>query len=895
PQLSNLTIAGNEVDAIALGYGNIGDALVWKNLGVPYVILGDQWVLADGMLTVEPGVTVKFAQYAGLSVEGNLAALGTAAQPITFTGSFTEPVSGWWGGLAVESGTAQLDYVTIEYAGHNQWGSVYVYEGGAAIRHSILRHSSSAGLYAVSGVGVSIERSQIVDNDGYGIVNAYPESMLLATHNWWGAATGPAADGDCNPGGTGDQVSLGVAYRPFLTAPGAEPPVLTPNEVALLQATPARWFVPADSSSRSWISITLRSGAGVPLVGRAVHVSTSLGDLENPDMITNAAGQAFTYLTSGITGTAYVSVTTGGANVCTDWAISAYTQISFVDKEASLLTPDGEAPYLNDAIEVDPEPVVQGVPSTITLRLTNPFSVPITVNGTVGYLQFGIGQAFGPIREINDWVIPANSEQSFTIPWTPPLSGHFCLEFHYWYTDGVGRSVVMDGANGRAGRNLDGRPGSTLSDSQKQRLKNAQLASSAIDDGSTILQLLMDAKGTLMGMWGNAIPQQLFGNILSFIYEGGGAVNCAMAGGENCGGWSGPSLQTPAPFGTLGNMMDSSPRQDYGTPTRPPRIKLPTYPDLYAMAGQDLLVTTPVTSDIPPARLQALSVLVTATLDLHTNLYAAIVAQDRWAGAVEAGDMGWSAQQAAAFLYYKSEAGGAMLRVADAYDALIVELQAEGFVDIVVTADDIRAYQDRLRTQGFTTIELDCAHALGLTDAGIETLRQRRLAVDPDEAAGSVMAKWQKLAAALRTLGNSFLYTYTFPDQITGRRSVQALHADDNNLAQFFPTVYTFQVGNPLSEVTTVALRVRRLDLPGDWLVSTDWVTATLEPGELMTSTVTVIPASVSVQGTQPRVAIEGYAGDQLLGGVVLSVDVPEYVPFSLSRTIYLPCILRQN
>jgi hypothetical protein len=41
-----------------------------------------------------------------------------------------------------------------------------------------------------------------------------------------------------------------------------------------------------------------------------------------------------------------------------------------------------------------------------------------------------------------------------------------------------------------------------------------------------------------------------------------------------------------------------------------------------------------------------------------------------------------------------------------------------------------------------------------------------------------------------------------------------------------------------------------------------------------------------------PRVAIEGYAGSTLLGGVVLDVLVPNYVPFGM-RTVYLPLIKR--
>jgi hypothetical protein len=148
------------------------------------------------------------------------------------------------------------------------------------------------------------------------------------------------------------------------------------------------------------------------------------------------------------------------------------------------------------------------------------------------------------------------------------------------------------------------------------------------------------------------------------------------------------------------------------------------------------------------------------------------------------------------------------------------------------------------------------------------------------------------LAASHRELGNAFLNAYNFPQQIPGSNMARATASGDNNLAQFFQAVYTLQVGNPLSETATVGLVVRRLDIPNDWIVSTDWVSATLAAGEHITSTVTIIPASASVQGTQPKVAVEGYIGDQLIGGVVLKVVVPRYVSF-LPHQIYLPVVAK--
>jgi len=82
------------------------------------------------------------------------------------------------------------------------------------------------------------------------------------------------------------------------------------------------------------------------------------------------------------------------------------------------------------------------------------------------------------------------------------------------------------------------------------------------------------------------------------------------------------------------------------------------------------------------------------------------------------------------------------------------------------------------------------------------------------------------------------------------------------------------------------------VDLPADWLISVSPAQAQLTPGEEMSMTVSIVPGAPVPQGNVPRVTIEGYAGSTLLGGVVLDVLVPNYVPFG-ARTVYLPLIKR--
>ncbi len=156
--------------------------------------------------------------------------------------------------------------------------------------------------------------------------------------------------------------------------------------------------------------------------------------------------------------------------------------------------------------------------------------------------------------------------------------------------------------------------------------------------------------------------------------------------------------------------------------------------------------------DMPPARAAALNALMEALTDLVAKLRAAQIAQDRCGGALEAGDEDWAGRQATAATAHKRAAGRAMLVMAERLRAVLAESRAEGVEDVLATPAALRAYQEHLR-QGFSAGELRAGHLAGMTDAELEELRQHRLSVDPDEAAGSLMAMGDEAAAAFEELG----------------------------------------------------------------------------------------------------------------------------------------------
>jgi uncharacterized repeat protein (TIGR01451 family) len=284
PRLSNLVVTGNGVDAVAFGYGSITDARTWQSLGVPYVLLGDQEVEAGAALTIEPGVEMRFDQDTTLWVYGNLRAIGTAAQPITFTGTFTTPVAGWWGGLDIQGGTASLDYGTVEDGGYSLDGNIYAYGGVITVTHSIIRDGSHHGIYSNMGGVVRVSSSSITGNAGYGVYNQDPGVPIEAAYNWWGAPGGPTASD--NPCGSGARVSDGVNYRPFVSVFIGNSS-LDPQAATVCSGTQVGWYNAASAAYTVTISGQPPSGP-IPPEGFYAHTFNTAGtfpyDCRNPAM-----------------------------------------------------------------------------------------------------------------------------------------------------------------------------------------------------------------------------------------------------------------------------------------------------------------------------------------------------------------------------------------------------------------------------------------------------------------------------------------------------------------------------------------------------------------------------------------------------------------------------------
>jgi hypothetical protein len=141
---------------------------------IDYLVGCNMKVNAD--LVIEPGVVMAFKAGTGLDITGNgsINAVGTASEPILFTGE--EKVKGSWAGIMVQSSSPlnKLQFVTVEYGGlTGHWpngisGNVSTYVSARLImNNSRLNKSFSYGLntyHHSAGSDVTLNENTYRDN-----------------------------------------------------------------------------------------------------------------------------------------------------------------------------------------------------------------------------------------------------------------------------------------------------------------------------------------------------------------------------------------------------------------------------------------------------------------------------------------------------------------------------------------------------------------------------------------------------------------------------------------------------------------------------------------------------------------------------------------------------------
>ncbi len=104
--------------------GYILSNTTWTVANSPYIVTGNILVNNGVTLTIEPGVVVKFDTTKTLQVDGELIAIGTAQNRITFTANDATPAKGSWGRIQFSDNSTDAVFDTL---GNYVSGSIFKY------------------------------------------------------------------------------------------------------------------------------------------------------------------------------------------------------------------------------------------------------------------------------------------------------------------------------------------------------------------------------------------------------------------------------------------------------------------------------------------------------------------------------------------------------------------------------------------------------------------------------------------------------------------------------------------------------------------------------------------------------------------------------------------------
>lgn len=210
----------------------------------PYCIIDHTEVKSEAVITINPGVILKFEENDGLIVKGELIILGEPGLPVIMTsicddnyGAHVCPpgkyldTADWHGVEAIDGGRIEINYSIIKNGG-NYWdwplnnifvpylligGAISANNGTVKINNSLF-YTNAVGVEVTGQSEVSIKNSDFMFNR-YGLINNSTSTINVINNHWAnnGYNQGPY-NSESNITGIGNEVAGDVIFSPWSTS-----------------------------------------------------------------------------------------------------------------------------------------------------------------------------------------------------------------------------------------------------------------------------------------------------------------------------------------------------------------------------------------------------------------------------------------------------------------------------------------------------------------------------------------------------------------------------------------------------------------------------------------------------------------------------------------------------
>jgi len=295
---------------------------------------------------------------------------------------------------------------------------------------------------------------------------------------------------------------------------------------------------------------------------------------------------------------------------------------------------------------------------------------------------------------------------------------------------------------------------------------------------------------------------------------------------------------------------------------------------------------------------------VAASDSVAGYLDALTASMERYRGAEAAGDRSWTARHFTAMQLYLKRTAKALRRDADATEKEGEQLPPDDAATQARLQVARQQVMERLRRTGLTPEDFKAVRDAGVPEEAARATMYRVMAYPQQSMAGKPMDPEEGYVDVnplpVRSIRAMLLHSATEQRKLADEaEGIAALPpGDDTGDASARGLVQTFLVGNPHDREETVDLFIRPMSIPPNWKISLvnaeQGQGGTGPPGpqvqeteagkhygvrlpakrEIKVASV-VIPAGEVGAQTTARWAVEGRIGDELIGGMVLEMNVP--------------------